>query len=139
MGGKLIGFYLTMGEYDYVAIGEAPNDEAAMTFALLGCEPALPPVETPSKLVYASPGWSDRDRQIYYYTPQGTELHGLRYSWFVNLELPFSEQRVADPELLSRMGFILDPDASPLELNLDDHARTVLAQRKPFNEVLVRP
>jgi uncharacterized protein with GYD domain len=23
-----------MGEYDYVAIGEAPNDEAAATFAL---------------------------------------------------------------------------------------------------------
>ena len=34
MGGKMIGFYVVMGEYDYVAIGEAPNDEAAMTFAL---------------------------------------------------------------------------------------------------------
>ena len=34
MGGKLIGFYTTMGEYDYVVIGEAPSDEVAMTFAL---------------------------------------------------------------------------------------------------------
>ncbi len=34
MGGKLIGFYAVMGEYDYVAIGEAPSDEVAMTFAL---------------------------------------------------------------------------------------------------------
>ena len=34
MGGKLTGFYAVMGEYDYVAIGEAPNDEVAMTFAL---------------------------------------------------------------------------------------------------------
>ena len=34
MGGKVIGFYSTMGEYDYVGIGEAPNDEVAMTFAL---------------------------------------------------------------------------------------------------------
>ena len=34
MGGKLIGFYLTMGEYDYVAIGEAPSDEVAATFML---------------------------------------------------------------------------------------------------------
>jgi uncharacterized protein with GYD domain len=34
MGGKLIGFYTTMGEYDYVAIGEAPSDEVAMTFLL---------------------------------------------------------------------------------------------------------
>jgi len=34
MGGKLIGLYTTMGEYDYVAIGEAPSDEVAMTFLL---------------------------------------------------------------------------------------------------------
>lgn len=34
MGGKLIGFYAVMGKYDYVAIGEAPNDEVAMTFNL---------------------------------------------------------------------------------------------------------
>jgi uncharacterized protein with GYD domain len=34
MGGKLIGLYTTMGEYDYVAIGEAPNVEVAMTFLL---------------------------------------------------------------------------------------------------------
>jgi uncharacterized protein with GYD domain len=34
MGGKVIGFYVVMGEYDYVAIGEAPNDEVAATAAL---------------------------------------------------------------------------------------------------------
>jgi uncharacterized protein with GYD domain len=34
MGGKVLGFYLTMGEYDYVSIGEAPNDEAVAAFAL---------------------------------------------------------------------------------------------------------
>lgn len=34
MGGKLIGFYLTMGEYDYVSVGEAPNDEVAAAFNL---------------------------------------------------------------------------------------------------------
>ncbi len=34
MGGKITGFYAVMGEYDYVAIGEAPSDEVAMTFAL---------------------------------------------------------------------------------------------------------
>ena len=34
MGGKFIGFYAVIGEYDYVAIGEAPSDQAAMTFAL---------------------------------------------------------------------------------------------------------
>lgn len=32
MGGKLIAFYLVMGEYDYVGIAEAPSDEVALTF-----------------------------------------------------------------------------------------------------------
>ena len=34
VGGKVLGFYLTMGEYDYIALGEAPNDEVAATFLL---------------------------------------------------------------------------------------------------------
>ena len=34
MGGKMIGFYATMGEYDYVAIGEGLSDEVMMTFLL---------------------------------------------------------------------------------------------------------
>jgi uncharacterized protein with GYD domain len=34
MGGKVTGFYATMGEYDYVAIGEAPSDTVGMTFLL---------------------------------------------------------------------------------------------------------
>ncbi len=34
MGGKVIGFYSVMGEYDYVSIGELPNDETAVTLAL---------------------------------------------------------------------------------------------------------
>jgi uncharacterized protein with GYD domain len=29
-GGKMLGFYLTMGQYDYVAITEGPDDETAM-------------------------------------------------------------------------------------------------------------
>ena len=32
MGGKMIGFYTTMGEYDYVGIAEAPSDEVALAF-----------------------------------------------------------------------------------------------------------
>ena len=34
MGGKLLGFYAVMGEYDYVGIGESPSDEAGMAFLL---------------------------------------------------------------------------------------------------------
>ena len=34
LGGKLIGIYLVMVEYDYVGIGECPSDEVATAFAL---------------------------------------------------------------------------------------------------------
>jgi uncharacterized protein with GYD domain len=34
LGGKLTDFYLTMGEYDYVAVAEFPDEEAGMTFLL---------------------------------------------------------------------------------------------------------
>jgi uncharacterized protein with GYD domain len=37
MGGKVIGVYLVMGEYDYVTIGEAPSDEVQTAFALALC------------------------------------------------------------------------------------------------------
>jgi uncharacterized protein with GYD domain len=33
-GGKLIGFYVTFGEYDYIGIGESPNDEAVAAYNL---------------------------------------------------------------------------------------------------------
>ena len=35
MGGRLIGFYVVTGEYDYIIIGEATSDEVATTFSLL--------------------------------------------------------------------------------------------------------
>jgi uncharacterized protein with GYD domain len=34
LGGELKAFYMTMGEYDMVAIYEAPNDEASARFTL---------------------------------------------------------------------------------------------------------
>ena len=34
MGGKMLSFYITMGEYDYIAVGEAPSDEVAAAFVL---------------------------------------------------------------------------------------------------------
>ena len=34
IGGRLLGYYLTFGEYDFLAIAEAPND-VQMTAALL--------------------------------------------------------------------------------------------------------
>jgi uncharacterized protein with GYD domain len=34
MGGKLISFYAVTGEYDYISIGESPNEEVGMIFAM---------------------------------------------------------------------------------------------------------
>jgi uncharacterized protein with GYD domain len=34
-GGKILAFYVTMGQYDYVAIAEGPSDEVAL-LQLLG-------------------------------------------------------------------------------------------------------
>jgi uncharacterized protein with GYD domain len=34
MGSKLLAFYVVMGEWDYVAVSEGPDDETAMTFLL---------------------------------------------------------------------------------------------------------
>jgi uncharacterized protein with GYD domain len=33
-GCKVLGYYATMGEYDYVAIADAPSDEVGMTVLL---------------------------------------------------------------------------------------------------------
>ena len=33
-GGKFIGFYVVMGEYDYVVIAESPSDEVMTTYLL---------------------------------------------------------------------------------------------------------
>jgi uncharacterized protein with GYD domain len=34
MGGKVTGFYTLMGEFDYLAIGEAPSEEICIAFVL---------------------------------------------------------------------------------------------------------
>ncbi len=34
MGGTSVKLYVTMGEYDYIGIGEAPNDEVVAAFVL---------------------------------------------------------------------------------------------------------
>jgi len=72
----------------------------------------VPLSEPVQDIVYLDQGWGPkRDsplRQTYYYTPQGTTIKGMRYSWFVNLERPWSSQRFADPERMREYGFLVD-------------------------------
>nr|WP_189674284.1 di-heme-cytochrome C peroxidase [Pseudomonas sp. SWRI179] len=70
--------------------------------------PRLPFYE-PIQQVHYLDQWSAAERQTYYFTPQGTQVKGLRYDWFTALELPFSQQRFASPEYLARFGFLIDP------------------------------
>ncbi|MFJ2685756.1 di-heme-cytochrome C peroxidase [Pseudomonas sp. NPDC087342] len=70
--------------------------------------PKLPDY-SPAQQVHYLEQWSAADRQTYYFTPQGTQVKGLRYDWFEALELPFSQQRFAAPEYLARFGFLIDP------------------------------
>jgi hypothetical protein len=67
------------------------------------------PFYTPPQQVHYLNQWTEEERQTYYFTPQGTQVKGLRYEWFQALELPFSQQRFASPDYLARFGFLVDP------------------------------
>jgi RoxA-like, cytochrome c-like/Cytochrome c len=83
----------------------------------------LPP-ETVERVVYADQGWGAgveaAPRQTYYYTAQGAQLKELRYSWFRNLEMPWSKTKISSPEIMRRYGFLVDgpsranPDGLPV-------------------------
>jgi len=77
----------------------------------------LPPQEHVDAVRYLDQGWGlDREspgRELSYYTAQGSGIHGIRYSWFVNLERPFHNVRVADPDHMRSLNFIVDPAATP--------------------------
>jgi len=73
----------------------------------------VPPAEPIDAYRYLDQGWGPNrdapDRQAYYYSPQGTSIRNLRYSWFAHLEQPWGQDRLADPAHLRAMGFIVDP------------------------------
>ncbi|VVQ32799.1 hypothetical protein PS943_02984 [Pseudomonas fluorescens] len=75
------------------------------------------PAWSPVQQVHYLEQWSASDRETYYFTPQGTQVKGLRYDWFKALELPFSQQRFAAPEYLARFGFLIDPSQRPTPNN----------------------
>ncbi len=82
----------------------------------------IPALESVDEYVYLDQNWGDGQqasgREQYYYTgqgasmPQGASAGAVRYDWFVHLELPFSEQRFADPDHMRKYRFIVDPKPS---------------------------
>jgi cytochrome c553 len=81
------------------------------------------PRETVDRVVYADQGWGPgvdaEPRQTYYYTAQGARLKDMRYSWFRALEMPWSKQKISDPEVMRRYGFVVDPADSRSPRNPD--------------------
>lgn len=73
--------------------------------------------ETIYQLRYLNDGWNPAQRQSFYYTPQGTELLGIDYQWFVNLELPLSDELLATEENMRGWGFIVAPGQRPDAIN----------------------
>lgn len=83
----------------------------------------IPALEKVDQYVWLDQGWGEGQnatlRQRYYYTPQGTSMPqgasagAVRYTWFVNLELPLSHDRFADPSHMRKYRFLVDPEPSP--------------------------
>lgn len=71
--------------------------------------PDLPAYTPPARVEYL-PQWSEADREAYYFTPQGTQVKGLRYQWFTALEQPFSATPFALQANLGRFGFLFDTE-----------------------------
>lgn len=92
-----------------------------VAFALYYPSSQIPAHAPVNRTVYLNQGWGDsmtsEYRQTYYYTPQGTNLYNLRYSWFAALELPFSRQKFAGPNHMRALGFIVDDATTPQNPN----------------------
>ena len=79
----------------------------------------IPALEKVDDYVYLDQGWTEAERQTYYYTAQGTSMPQgalvtpLRYRWFNALEMPLGTERFAAPEHLMRYRFIVDPKPTP--------------------------
>ena len=108
-----------------LGIGALVVTAAAVAYAWFVWWPVhtIPPLEHVDEYVWLDQGWGDGQnaamRQRYYYTAQGTSMPqgasdgAVRYSWFVNLELPLSHERFASPDNMRRLRFLVDPEPSP--------------------------
>ena len=65
--------------------------------------------EDNDKPVYLEQGWTDTERNQFYFTPQGSYL--IPYTWFLALEQPYSAKRFNDAEHIARTGYLVDEHA----------------------------
>jgi len=65
--------------------------------------------EDHDKLIYLEQGWTDAERNQFYFTPQGSYL--LPYSWFLALEQPNNPKPFNDAKHIERIGYLVDDQA----------------------------
>jgi hypothetical protein len=108
---------------------------AGIYFAVRYPSTQIPAHDPVDRIVYLDQGWgpseSSRQRQGFYYTPQGTSLNNLRYNWFTHLEVAWGYDRFANVENMRALGFLVDynpTNANPqrLPVGFARHFDTVL-------------
>lgn len=70
--------------------------------------------------VYLEQGWTDAERNQFYFTPQGSYL--IPYAWYLALELPHKAKPFNSPKHIARIGYLNDeyaytpsnPDGLPI-------------------------
>jgi hypothetical protein len=55
-------------------------------------------------VTFLDQGWTDDERQKYYYLAQGSEI--MPYAWFLALEQPWNEQPFRDSKLMESFGYL---------------------------------
>ncbi len=65
--------------------------------------------EENDKLVYLEQGWTDAERNQFYFTPQGSYL--IPYAWFLALEQPHNTKSFNSAKHIARIGYLIDDEA----------------------------
>jgi len=83
-----------------------------------------PDALNPGKIVYLEQNWTEKDRQYFYFTDQGSRF--MEYEIFANLEYGDSETLFRSPENMLRYGYIpvpaskSNPDGLPIGFTVQD-------------------
>lgn len=59
--------------------------------------------------VYLDQGWTDAERNQFYFTPQGSYL--IPYTWYLALEQPDSKKQFNSAKNIEHIGYLVDDDA----------------------------
>jgi len=81
------------------------------------------------ELIYLDQGWSEAEREQFYYTTQGSQL--IPYEWFLALERATDEELFRSDANIEHLGFLparsatpRNPDRLPIGFVKDDNALT---------------